>query len=138
MHEFNDMTRLNVFVKELSMSVDLIIRKYGNICQIEFLRYEKKGIKESENVRDILVMSKKDILEFRNYMEENLLAQVDNGFILLDEENIPRLRKKAFLAEYAPFFIWGSGILLFIFGLILIIKKSKSLYNSCIVSEKKQ
>jgi hypothetical protein len=115
-YELNNATKFNVFAKELSMSIDFIIRKFDNICQVEFRNYKKMGVDEGGGI--LSNMSKKELSDFRNYVEENLLAQVDDDFTL-DEKQLPKLRRSALLSKYAPSFIIGYSIFLLFFGGIL-------------------
>ena len=115
-YDLNNATKFNVFVKELSMNVDFIIRKSDDICRVEFRNYKKMGDEEGDGI--LSDMSKKELSDFRNYVEVNLLAQVDDDFTL-DEKQLPQLRRSALLAKYAPSFVMGYSLFLLFLGLIL-------------------
>lgn len=115
-YDLNNATNFNVFVKELSMNVDFIIRKSDDICRVEFRNYKKMGDEEGGGI--LSNMSKKELSDFRNYVEVNLLAQVDDDFTL-DEKQLPQLRRSALLAKYAPSFVMVYSLFLLFFGVIL-------------------
>lgn len=115
-YDLNNATNFNVFVKELSMNVDFIIRKSDDICRVEFRNYKKMGDEEGGGI--LSNMSKKELSDFRNYVEVNLLAQVDDDFTL-DEKQLPQLRRSALLAKYAPSFVMVYSLFLLFLGVIL-------------------
>lgn len=115
-YDLNNATNFNVFVKELSMNVDFIIRKSDDICRVEFRNYKKMGDEEGGGI--LSNMSKKELSDFRNYVEVNLLAQVDDDFTL-DEKQLPQLRRSSLLAKYAPSFVMVYSLFLLFLGVIL-------------------
>jgi len=115
-YDLNNATNFNVFVKELSMNVDFIIRKSDDICRVEFRNYKKMGDEEGGGI--LSNMSKKELSDFRNYVEVNLLAQVDDDFTL-DEKQLPQLRRSALWAKYAPSFVMVYSLFLLFLGVIL-------------------